>query len=131
MENYYFLEDLRNYLLTTADELPRFSGQDKVLEFIIEFQYENDDPKQLAIIFCRPCNAMMVGYSLVEGGDEPTAFKITANHSNAWRYDGLNFLSEALPKPKKWLCLGHKFLEAEVSEAGNYAFLEIKRQLSM
>lgn len=121
----YFLSDLTRDLIKIADEeMPRFSGQNDVLQVLVEFKYQNNDSKDLIIIFWHPNNAMMVAHSYL-GDDNPFQFCITANHSTAWRYDGLNFFHNVLPKPDSWEIIAIQHIEAEVSEAGGHAFIEL------
>lgn len=121
----YFLSDLRENLIKIADEeLPRFSGQNDVLQVLVEFRYLDQDPKELTIMFWHPNNAMMVAHSYL-GDDSPFQFHITANHSTAWRYDGLEFFHEVLPKPDFWEIIATQHITAEVLEAGGHAFVEL------
>lgn len=121
----YFLSDLKRDLIKIADEeMPRFSGQNDVLQILVEFKYQNQDSKELTIMFWHPNNAMMVAHSYL-GDDNPFQFRITANHSTAWRHDGLDFFHNVLPKPDSWEIIATQKIQAEIMEAGGHAFVEL------
>ena len=111
----YHIPELSKQLAAIAEEmLPKFSGQDKVLEVLVRFHYERPtqrlefgvvwSPFQFIKIVCwNPNNAMLVGYdyeSTIENIFD--SFTISANHSSTWKHDGLDFFHEILKEPKYW-----------------------------
>jgi hypothetical protein len=112
----YRIDELSKKLAETAEEmLPAFSGQNKLLQIIIQFNYGKfdegwlsgkEDSQHIKIVFWRPNNAMLVGYSYERHIDDiPDSYIISANHSSTWKHDGLNFFHEILEQPENWQAL--------------------------
>lgn len=127
----YAIPSLSQKLADIAEtQLPRFSGQDKVLQVLIKFNYEvdknerlpfgveNSEYQHIKVVFWHPNNAMLVGYdyeTLVENIFD--RFIISSNHSSTWKADGLNFFHEILVEPKSWEILEAKLIDVEPGTA--------------
>lgn len=103
---------LRHALAVIAENmLPAFSGQDKVLEVIIQMLYDKGRFQHVKVVFWRPNNYMLVGHDNETHVDDiPGNFAITANHDSTWKQDGLNFFGDILRDPKETIILSCKVI---------------------
>jgi hypothetical protein len=82
-------------------KLPRFSGHKTILRILVLIEFEKGDFKYLQLVFWRPNNAMLVGYTLeTKKEDLAQEVSVTANHDSTWRHDGFIFLFHVLKNSK-------------------------------
>ena len=126
MTEMYCLTDLTDRLIEIAKEnLPEFSGQNKVLDILVQFNYGEEDPQFLQLLFWHPQKAMLVAFCAgprIEDFDDQ--YCVTANHSTCWKYDGFSFYHKALPKPESWDLIEFQTRDVEVTEVGSLFFVE-------
>ncbi len=99
----YFTVTLKNALAEIADALlPRFSGQNKILEVVIRMDYDNNRFQHVKVVFWHPNNYMLVGYDFeTHAADLFGDYTVTANHDSTWKEDGLDFFSKILEDPNE------------------------------
>jgi hypothetical protein len=127
----YTLPLLSKKLADIAESfLPKFSGQEKILQVLIKFNYlidkneklpfgvTNSEYQHIKVVFWYPNNAMLVGYNfetMVENIFDN--FIISSNYSSTWKSDGLNFFHEILHEPNDWEILEVKLIDVELGSA--------------
>lgn len=74
--------------------LPKFSGQNKMLQVMIQLTPKKGKYNYLEVIFWRPQNYMMVAYDFSDHmANLSGKFSVTANHDSTWTYDGFGFFN--------------------------------------
>jgi len=121
----YVLPELRAEIIRLAeDSLPPYSGATSYLEILIEFTY-GDDHQYISVVFLRPQKSMLVAYNHGANKDNLSdQYKISCNHAISWRYDGLSFFNQILPKPTNSELVSAQTKNGVFLEAGDYIFLE-------
>ena len=107
---------LKNALSVIADTmLPKFSGQNKMLEIVVKMIYQNQGFQHVKVVFWRPSNYMLVAHNFDTHLEDisDNDFSITANHDSTWKYDGLNFFHNLVKNPQEIEIFSCEIVEIE------------------